>query len=296
MEFLSAIEAKNINKKFKGFELDIPELKLPKGFATAFIGENGAGKTTLLNILSGVRLDYQGELSYFDEKEPDVEKIRDKIGYTGPGIYFFPNWNEKQVIDIYKVLFEDFEEKKFRDYCEELNIFNGEKHSGRKVRELSDGNRMKLEIAGVLSRDTKCLIMDEPASPLDPLMREKLCDLIRNYIDEGDGERSVIFSTHNIADMENVTDYAVIIENGKIAEQGFVEELKEKYVSVKGNEEDAEKAEKILFSTIKGRYGFEGLCLSQDIDRLKGMDVSMETPTLHQISVAVMRRAATFRG
>ena len=59
-----AIEGNNITKNLKGFNLDIDDLKVPKGFATALIGENGAGKTTLLNILSGLRLDYKGDITF----------------------------------------------------------------------------------------------------------------------------------------------------------------------------------------------------------------------------------------
>ena len=148
---------------------------------------------------------------------------------------------------------------------------------------------MKLELAVVLSRQTDCLLMDEPASPLDPLMRDKLCEIIREYLDGGNGERSVFFSTHNIADMENVTDYAIILEQGKIVEQGFVEELKEKYVLVKGEPGYGETAKKILYSYSGSSYGFEGICLAEKLDGLAGMDVKLETPTLSQISVAVMK-------
>ena len=148
---------------------------------------------------------------------------------------------------------------------------------------------MKLMLAAVLARDTSLLILDEPASPLDPLMRDKLCDMIRAYLEEGDGERSVFFSTHNITDMENVTDYAVIMEHGSIVEEGFVEDLKEKYLLVKGEAADAEQAGKILFSMNRSAYGFEGICLAENLDRLAGMDVAVEAPGLSQICVAVMK-------
>lgn len=91
---------------------------------------------------------------------------------------------------------------------------------------LSDGNKMRLYLAAILARNTKFLILDEPASALDPLMRDMLCDMFREYLAE-DEERSILFSTHNIADMEYATDYAVFMANGKIVEKGFVEELKE---------------------------------------------------------------------
>lgn len=286
MESKSVIKAVNLQKKFKGFELSIRELYIPKGYATALIGENGAGKTTLLNLLTGIRLDYKGEIAYFDRQEKLNGSVQERIGYTGPGSYFLPHWTVGQVEEVSEVLFDGFHRDRFRAVCEELNIPTG---VTKDVKKLSDGNRMKLMLAAVLARDTDLLILDEPASPLDPLMRDKLCDIIREYLEQGNGERSVFFSTHNIADMENVTDYAVIMEHGTIVEQGFVEDLKEKYVSVKGEAADAEKAKQILYTMTRSSYGFEGICLAENMDKLAGMDICVETPTLSQISVAVMK-------
>ena len=293
MEFTDVIRGTDIKKKFRNFVLDIPKLRIPKGFATALIGENGAGKTTLLNILAGIRLDHKGELVYFDQQEKDVEKVKERLGYMGPGLYFLPHWSIRQIAEISELLFDTFDRAKYRGLCQELRI--GDEDGITAVSRLSDGNRMKLVLAAVLSRQTDCLLMDEPASPLDPLMRDRLCEIIREYLVAGDGERSVFFSTHNIADMENVTDYAMILEHGRIVEQGFVEELKEKYVLVKGEPGDAEAAKRILYSCSSSDYGFVGLCLAEKLDGLAGMDVKLETPTLSQISVAVMRTHTAMR-
>ncbi len=293
MESNYVIEAYDIRKKYKGFALDIPELKIPKGFATALIGENGAGKTTLLNILSGILLQYQGEIKYFDrytdrdrESIPDVKEL---MGYTASGSYYLAQWRLKEVEEISKVLFSGFHEEHFEQWCRNLEVGAEGWDPKQKVGSLSDGNRMKLMIAGVLARDTKLLLMDEPASPLDPVMRDRLCEIIREYLTEEEGQRSVFFSTHNVADMENVTDYAIIMEHGRIVEQGFVEDLKEKYVLVKGDAADAVRVQDKLFTCSSGRYGFEGVALAENLERLAGCDVSMERPSLTQISVAVMK-------
>lgn len=287
------IKGENIEKKFKGFTLDIPELNIPKGFATALIGENGAGKSTLMNILAGIRLDAKGTIRYFDEYdqvEREKGNQKERIGYVGPGHYYLPQWTVKQVEEVSEIMFDNFHKDRFEALCNELAIFGtGTMDKKKKVSTFSDGTKMKLMLANVLARDTDALILDEPASPLDPLMRERLCEMIQTYIEDGNGERSVFFSTHNVSDMENITDYAIIMEHGKIVEEGFVDDLKEKYILVKGDAEDKEKAKEILYTMTANHYGFEGICLAENLDKLAGMDVTKEIPSLYQISVAVMK-------
>ncbi len=287
------ITGKNIEKQFKGFKLEIEDLKIPKGFATALIGENGAGKSTLMNILAGIRLDAKGTIRYFDEydqEEREKGNQKERIGYVGPGHYYLPQWTVEQVEDISEMMFDGFHKDRFQSWCEELAVFGaGKKDMSKKVNSFSDGTKMKLMLANVMARDTDALILDEPASPLDPLMREKLCEMIQEYLEAGNGERSVFFSTHNVSDMENITDYAIIMEHGKIVEEGFVVDLKEKYILVKGDAEDKEKAKDVLYTMTANNYGFEGICLAEDLDKLAGVNVTKEIPSLYQISVAVMK-------
>ena len=287
------IYGKNINKKFRGFSLDIPELKIPKGFATALIGENGAGKSTLMNILAGIRLDAKGTICYFDEfdqKEREEGKQKERIGYVGPGHYYLPQWSVRDIQNISSLLFEKFDADRFEKLCGDLAITDASVWGKEKtVSKFSDGTKMKLMLANVLARETEVLLLDEPASPLDPLMRDKLCEMIQTYIEEGNGERSVFFSTHNISDMEAITDYAIFMEHGKIVEAGFVDELKEKYILVKGDAEDNEKVKNVLYTMTANSFGFEGICLAENLDKLTGINVTKEVPSLYQISIAVMK-------
>lgn len=300
-----AITSECITKKFKEFELEVENLRIPKGMATALIGENGAGKTTLLNILAGIRLDYEGVVKYFEECESlakfdarhlDLDRHKSDIGYTGPGNYYMPHWTIQQVEEISALLFADFDRNMFEQWCRDLAVFTPDSSmKNKKVSTLSDGMRMKLMLSGVLARDCRLLLLDEPASPLDPLMRDRLCEIIRDYLTEGNGETSVFFSTHNISDMENVTDYAIIMEQGRIVEAGFVEDLKEKYILVKGESTEADAARDILYSISTNPYGFEGICLKEDLDKLAGWNVTREIPSLYQISVAVMKKYSRMR-
>jgi ABC-2 type transport system ATP-binding protein len=285
MQTEASISMTNIRKQFRNFELCIPSLEIPKGFATALVGENGAGKSTLLNILAGIRLDYEGNVEFWGG-EKDEKIIREAVGYTAPGAYFMPHWTGKAIAEVSSLLFDNFHAERFEEICKELGV----EKLNKKVSQMSDGMRMKTTLATVFARDTKVLLLDEPASPLDPLMRDKLCNMIREYLEEGADEKSVFFSTHNISDMENVTDYCIIMEQGRVAEQGFVEDLKEKYVMVKGEAADAESARKYLIGFQKNSYGFEGLCKTDDLDCLAGLDIAAEQPTLSQISVCIMKQ------
>ena len=293
MNYESVVNGKNLKKEYKNFALEIPEFNIPKGFATALIGENGAGKTTLLNMLSGIKLDHKGDLTYFgqySEKDRDnKEEVRNRIGYVSAKSYYLPNWTASQVVELSKMLFSDFDEKDFYNWCDELALFEGGSFDGKKkVSSFSDGNQMKFMLANVLSRKADLLLLDEPASPLDPLMRDKLNSMIREYISKREGN-TVFFSTHNISDMETVTDYAIIMAHGKVVEEGFVEDLKEKYTFVRGELNDYEAVKPYLFTSSESKYGFEGMVLASEAEKLTGFDLQTEVPTLFQISVAVMK-------
>jgi ABC-2 type transport system ATP-binding protein len=291
MNYTDVITAKNIKKRFGKFELNIEELHIPEGFSTALVGENGAGKTTLLNILGGLRRDNEGEVTYFKENKITDEGVMERIGFTGTKNYLLPHWNGNQVRELSEMLFDNFDGEKFDSICKSLNVDDSVFGAKAKpVSKLSDGNIMKLMLATVFARKTDLLLLDEPASPLDPLMRDMLGDILRTYIAEGNGKRSVLFSTHNISDMESVCDYIIIMDDGKILERGFVLDIKEKYVVVKGDERDYEAASKHMVSAHNGKYGFEGIALSEKKNLFAGMNVSFETPDLFQICVSLLKQ------
>lgn len=276
----------SVTKEYKKFRLDGVSADIPKGLSTALIGTNGAGKTTLLDIIAGISLNFKGNIRYFDEydsvQNPDV---RNAIGYVSSNNYFGPDWKLKNIKGVLSAAFDNFSSERFDQWVKRFGI----DAEGKKVMTLSDGNVMRLMLASVLARDTKLLVLDEPASPLDPVMRDRLCDIFREYI--SDGEKSVLFSTHNIADMENVTDYAIIMANGKIIEQGFSDDLRDKYILVHGDGESCDKFRNDMISFSGGKNGFEGIALGSDRHKFETGDIIIEMPRLQQICVALLKAA-----
>lgn len=292
----SILTAKSLTKKYSKFTLGELDFEIPKGFATALIGANGAGKTTLIDTLCGVIRKTSGEVTYFGgETDIDKPEIREKIGYCASNAFFPQGWTAKDIALSMELAFDSFSREKFRKLCEELDVDSDKTKKPKPMYKQSDGNRMRLSLAAVFARETDLLVLDEPGSSLDPLMRDRLCDRLRGYLDDGDGEKSIIFSTHNIADMENAADYAIFMDKGRIIEKGFVEELKEKYMIARGASEDYDKAKHLLMSHNKNRTVFEGLILAENSEELAKLGVDSEAPTLQQLSIGLLKYAEETR-
>ncbi len=288
----NAIKINGITKKYKGFTLGPITAEIPSGFSTALIGANGAGKTTLIDVLCGITGSTEGDVLYFN-KTTDVDEndVRNKIGYCSSANFFPTDWTLKTIAEAMEIGFDNFDRNKFKELCKRFKLENPDDKKQKKLFKLSDGNRMRTYLAAILARNTKLLVLDEPASSLDPLARDVLCEIFREYIADGDGDRTVLFSTHNIADMEFATDYAIFMAHGKIIEKGFVEDLKDKYILVHGDAEKCAEAKPYMLSSTSNTTNFEGIALAENFVRLSKLDTAIEKPTLQQLSVGILRKA-----
>ena len=179
------------------------------------------------------------------------------IGFIGDECYFPTCFTLKDVINTLKDFYNSFDEVKFKEYAEKWGL-----PYKKKIKEFSKGMKAKLAFASVLSRDTKLLLLDEPTSGLDPVVRSEVLEILQEYI--SDGERSVIFSTHIMSDLEKITDYLYFINNGEKVFYDTTENVLENHLVVKGGTEDlkAEVKEKLIgYKT--SNIGFEGLIYSK---------------------------------
>lgn len=296
MEINNCVSIKGLTKKYSKFMLGALDINIPEGMATALIGANGAGKTTLIDILCGVTHKTAGDVVYFNEKNDIGDPaLRERIGYCASTAFFPLTFTAKDIAVSMEIAYKSFDRRKFAELCEKFEVDSENTRKPRNMMKQSDGNRMRTCLASVFARDTDLLVLDEPGSSLDPLMRDRLCDRMREYLDDGDGKRSIIFSTHNIADMENAADYAVFMDRGKVIEQGFIEELKEKYVIARGDAENYDKAKSLLLSGNHNRTTFDGLALAENAEKLAEIGVESEIPTLQQLSIGLLKYAEEHR-
>ncbi len=288
----NVLKINGIVKKYKDFTLGEIDADIPRGFATALIGANGAGKTTLIDVLCGVTGNDGGKTVYFDKYDDiDSNTVRNRIGYCSSANYFPQDWTVKNIADVMEIAFDNFSRQRFAELCKRFKLDGPNDKKPKKLIKMSDGNRMRTYLAAVLARDTDLLVLDEPASSLDPLARDMLCDIFREYIADGSGDKSVLFSTHNIADMEYATDYAIFMANGKIIEKGFVEDLKEKYILVHGEADKGGQAKSLMISYTGNSSNFEGIALAENTIQLSQLDTAVEKPNLQQLSVGILRKA-----
>lgn len=213
---MSKLEIKNLNMGYKNKVLDDLNLELDKGQIVGLVGPNGAGKSTLLRILAGLEQTYKGEV-LVGGKELDY-KMADIISYQPDKFALSDKLAVKEVVNIYKLFFKDFDEEKF------YKIFNEFKLPEKaKVKEMSKGMREKMQIALSLSRNADIYLLDEPISGVDPSARKKIIDIILNNFQE---DSLIILSTHLINQIEPLLDRVLFLSDGKISINKTVDEIR----------------------------------------------------------------------
>lgn len=225
---MNALEIENLNKKLNGFNINNINLELPKGYILGYIGQNGAGKTTTMKLIMNQLKKDNGEIRIFGKQyEEDEAGYKDMIGFIADECYFPTCFTLKEVINTLKDFYSSFNEEKFKEYVNRWEL-----PYKKKIKEFSKGMKVKLAFASILSRNTKLLLLDEPTSGLDPVVRSDVLEMLQDYI--SDGERSVIFSTHIMSDLEKITDYLYFINNGEKVFYDTTENVLENHLLVKG--------------------------------------------------------------
>ena len=207
---MNVLTVKGICKSYPSFTLKEVSFALPQGTVMGFVGRNGAGKSTTLKSVLGLVHPDKGQVTFMEQDVAQNEQyMKENIGVVLGGIDFYAQKKIKTITDVTRRFYPNWEEEKYRHY---LSLFGLDET--KRVRELSDGMRVKYLIALALSHQAKLLILDEPTSGLDPVSRDELTELFRAIV--ADGSRSILFSTHITSDLEKCADHITFIKDGEI--------------------------------------------------------------------------------
>lgn len=212
------IEICGLNKSYgKKKALHDIDLSCEKGQIIGLLGPNGSGKTTLIKVLTGLLRDYRGIVKV--DGENISAKTKAVISYLPDEPYFSDWMRVKDAVAIFLDIYEDF------DYDKCLNIMKTfEIDVKTRIKTMSKGTKEKFQLALVMSRKAKIVILDEPIGGVDPAAREVILDtILKNYCDE----QTIIIATHLIADIERIFSSVIFIKKGRIILDKEVEEVRQ---------------------------------------------------------------------
>ena len=173
------IEVSGVVKRYAGFELDC-NIRVDNGMISGLIGANGAGKSTLFRSILGLVYPDSGEIRIFNKNVKDINnKDREKIGTVMCDAGFSGYLMIRDIKEILKGFYPEFNEKFFTDKCKEFAL-----DENKKVRELSTGMKAKLNVLCALSHHPKLLILDEPTAGLDVMARDEILTMLREFMEE----------------------------------------------------------------------------------------------------------------
>jgi ABC-2 type transport system ATP-binding protein len=199
--------------------LDELELEVREGEVHGFLGPNGAGKTTTLRILLGlVRADAGSAMVLGADPWRDAVTVHRRLAYVPGDVTLWPNLTGGEVIDLLAGLRGGIDSARRRSLLERFEL-----NPRLKGRAYSKGNRQKVALVAALASDVQLLILDEPTSGLDPLMEETFRTCIGEERSRG---RTLLLSSHILAEVEALCDRISIIRNGRLVESGTMNDLR----------------------------------------------------------------------
>lgn len=207
-----AVEMSGVSKRYKHFMLDQIDLKLPTGSIMGFVGANGAGKSTTMRILMGLVHQDAGSVRVLGHPMPDRQApAKLQIGFVSEDmrLYGAPTleWHMNFVRSIYPRWDAAYADSLLRRF---------DLKAQQKIKGMSHGQRVKAALLLALARRPKLLVLDEPTTGLDPIARrEVLGELTAVLADE---DRTVLFSSHNTLDVEQISDQITFIDRGRVVE------------------------------------------------------------------------------
>lgn len=282
----SLVSASGVSKSFGSVRaVDNVSFEIEKGRITGLIGPNGAGKTTLLKAVLGLT-DCEGSLSVMGlDPFRQRRELMQNICFIAD-VAVLPRWiRVRQLLDFVEAIHPRFARKRAEDLLAQTKI-----PKGAKVRELSKGMVTQLHLSIITAVDATLLVLDEPTLGLDIIFRKEFYrNLLNDYFDE---ERTILVTTHQVEEIENLLTDVMFINNGRIVLDARMDTLPDRYVELMAAGEAAEKARQMNPIFEREVFGkqvltFEGVNRSE----LESLG-ELRTPDIADLFVAKVKGAA----
>ncbi len=206
----SALSLRGVSKTYDDFALRDIDLELPAGQIMGLVGVNGAGKSTLLRILMGLVQADSGEVEIRGQRLPQAQvAAKREIGYASEDMRLYKGKTLRWHMDFIRTIYPGWDEAYAAELLKRFDL-----RPQQDLRGFSHGQRVKALLLLILARRPKLLLLDEPTTGLDPIARSEVLGALAEVL--RDDERSVLFSSHNTSDVEQLSDSISFIHKGKL--------------------------------------------------------------------------------
>ena len=203
------LEVPNLCKYYPGFRLEGVTFSLQPGRICGFLGRNGAGKTTTIKSILGLVHPDAGTVKILGQDFSSQETaLRSRIGYASGGVDFYPRKRLSEISRQTRPFYPQWDENTYHRLIERFHL-----DESKCVRELSEGMKVKYQLALALSHGAQLLILDEPTSGLDPVSRAELTDIFQVLAKQG---TAILFSTHITADLLSCAQDILYLRQGQL--------------------------------------------------------------------------------
>lgn len=276
----SAIALYEVVKQLGEFRLGPIDFSVPQGSVVGFIGQNGAGKSTTMKLILGLLRADSGTITVSDAPIGTTQ-YKDSIGVVFDDLFLPEEMDAKAVEAFAARVYSHWSKERFFSYIRRFDI-----PETRILKQYSRGMKMKLSIAMALSHEPKLLLLDEATSGLDPIVREEILDILRDYM--ADGERTILISSHILSDLEKIADYIAFIHKGQLLFMEPKYRLEEEYGILRISKEEAEELDPAaVIGRLDNAFGEEILVRR---DRTPA-GMAVERPSIEEIMIFFVKGA-----
>jgi ABC-2 type transport system ATP-binding protein len=281
----SLVSARGVSKHFGQVRaVDDVSFEIEKGKILGLIGPNGAGKTTLLKAVLGLT-DCEGELSVLGlDPFRQRKQLMQNICFIAD-VAVLPRWIKvSQLLDYVEAIHPNFSRSRAEELLQQTKV-----QAGSRVKELSKGMVVQLHLSIIMAIDAKLLVLDEPTLGLDILFRKEFyANLLNDYFDD---ERTILITTHQVEEIENLLTDIMFINDGKILLDSTMDTLGDRYLELMTSGEKAAKARGLRPIADSEMFGksvmlFDGIAR----DQLEGLG-EIRIPSVADLFVAKIREA-----